>query len=246
MVFGNVEYMARKKKKEARLFKILGIAVLALIISSQLTYTKNFRTNVLGDEDQAADGVKVKTKVEDDGSRKVEIEKDNVKFKFEQENGEVKLKVENEEGKEVEDHDDKREELEDELEDEDIDVATEDGHMVIEHNRVRARTNFPLSINPETKEFIVTTPAGERSVAVLPDEAIQNMLAQGFFTRDVSSEISLHDGNVVYEIKGQREHNFLGFVPVTTPQTVMVSAQTGDVIAQTQSWLATTVDLLSF
>lgn len=240
--------MARKKKKEARLFKIFGIAVLALIISSQLTYTKNFRANVLGDEDQKEEE---RSRNEDDGSRKVEIEKDNVKFKFEQENGEVKLKVENEEGKEVEDHDDEREELEDELEEEEIEIATEDGELIIKQNGVRARTNFPLSINPETKEFIITTPAGEKSVSVLPDEAIQNMFEQGFIaTRSGESaqslEISVHNGNVVYKMKTEREHNFLGFIPLVTPQTILVSAQTGQAITQTQSWLSGLVDLLSF
>ncbi len=286
--------MAKKYRRVGtlgRLLRFFGISVFAILLSSRLTYTQDFRaTNVLGKNDsseqklsdegktesqntgsgnqnttaqrteteiETRSGVKVKTKVEDSGARKVEIEGRGIHFKFEEEDGVVKLKIEDENGEEVSDaaHVREREALEQELEDEDIDIASEDGHMVVEHNSVRARTNFPLSINPETKELIVTTPAGERTVAILPDEAIQNMLAQGFLTRIGSEsvapaisttsatpasqvEISLHNGDVVYEVKGEKEQKFLGVIPVAIPRTILVSAQNGEVIGQSQSWLS--------
>jgi len=44
-------------------------------------------------------------------------------------------------------------------------------------NRVAAKSNFPLSVNLETNELIVTTKKGSKVVTVLPDAAVNNMLA---------------------------------------------------------------------
>lgn len=46
-------------------------------------------------------------------------------------------------------------------------------------NKFTAKTNYPLSINSETNELIVSTPAGTRVVTILPDAAINNMLRRG-------------------------------------------------------------------
>lgn len=53
------------------------------------------------------------------------------------------------------------------------------------------------------------------------------------------------NGALVYEIAGLRDHRLLGFIPVTTPVSVVVSAETGGVVTQEQSLLTTIVDLLS-
>lgn len=44
-------------------------------------------------------------------------------------------------------------------------------------NRIAAQTHFPIMVNTDTNELIITTPAGSKVVAVLPDQAVQNMLA---------------------------------------------------------------------
>lgn len=44
-------------------------------------------------------------------------------------------------------------------------------------NKIAAQTHFPLMVNLETNELIVTTPKGQKVVTVLPDKAVQNMLA---------------------------------------------------------------------
>ncbi len=54
--------------------------------------------------------------------------------------------------------------------------ANENAYMVI-RNKVAAKTNFPLMVNTETNELIVTTPKGSKVVTVLPDKAVDNMLA---------------------------------------------------------------------
>lgn len=267
-----------------RILLPLGFVAFALLVASEVPYTSRFQSQVLGDEDRVeeeqkqeeqkreeekkqeeerkeievitTDGVKVKTKVEDDGSRKVEVESPGVRFKFEEQEGEVKLKVENEDGEEIRTRERLREveELEDELEDEEIEVASREGEMEIEHNAVRARVNFPLSVDPATRQLTVTTPAGIKTVAVLPDAAMVRLLASGLLS-DIASgsatvatpsfELSIEDNHLVYEIQGTKQHRLLGFIPVTTPRTVTVSALTGDVVSQSQTWLSGLVDLLS-
>lgn len=54
--------------------------------------------------------------------------------------------------------------------------AVDNASLVI-RNRVAAKTNFPLMVNLETNELIVTTPKGSKVVTVLPDAAVSNMLA---------------------------------------------------------------------
>ena len=303
----SVSRIKRNRWDIKRIFLPLGFAALAVLASSQLTYTQSFRSEALGDEDktqeeqqkqmeeqqreaernressqnsgsgssgsnvqaqetetETPDGVKVKTKVEDSGATKVEIESEGIKFKFEEEDGELKLRVRDEEGNEIRTSERLRElsELEEELEDEEIEISSEDGELEIEHNAIRARTNFPLSIDPVTRELIVTTPAGEKTVAVLPDAAVANLLINGFLTRVASPsaggseattsgtvassvELKLAGNNLVYEVDGVKEHRVLGLIPVLLPRTVAVSARTGVVLSQSQSWLTGLIDLIS-
>jgi len=44
-------------------------------------------------------------------------------------------------------------------------------------DKIAAQTHFPLMVNLETNELIVTTPAGQKTVTILPDQAVENMLA---------------------------------------------------------------------
>lgn len=54
--------------------------------------------------------------------------------------------------------------------------AHENASLVI-RNKLAAQTHFPLKVNLETNELTVTTPKGEKTVTVLPDAAVFNMLA---------------------------------------------------------------------
>lgn len=218
-------------------------------------------------EIETADGQKIKTKTEDDGTTKIEIENGTVKLKYSIVNGQVVLNVENEDGEEVEIGDDELEELEneveDELEDDDIRlVSTTNNQLALTQNQIAALTNFPLSINAETKELIITTPTGQRVVTVLPDEAVQNLIATGIINsietppEDITTqdqlgtltgvvEIETRDNEIVYKIKGNKTHLMLGIIPVTTPVTAFVSTDTGLTVAKQQSILTNVIDFLS-
>ncbi len=226
--------------------------------------SQNSNTRQKETETETADGVKVKTKVEDNGAVKIEMESEDVHFKFEEENGEIKLRVKNAAGEEIRSRERLREmaELEQELEDEEIEISSDEGELEIEHNAIRARTNFPLSMDPVTRQLTVTTPAGTKTVAILPDAALVRLMASGFLSTIAtgsalpsgatdsadltqSLELKLHNGTLVYEAEGEKEHKLFGVFPVKTERTVAVSAVSGEVVAQTQSWLSAFIDLLS-
>lgn len=214
-------------------------------------------------EIQLSNGTTINTKVEDNGSGKVEIVRPGIQFKFETHNNKTQLEAVNDHGEKVSTADAEIKRLEKDLETKDISISSEDGELEVSHNGVRARTDFPLSIDPITNQLVITTPQGQKIVAVLPDDAIKNMLAGGYLTTIASNSadiqgasgsgvisgsylLSLHNGTVVYEVQGEKTQKFLGLFTVTTPKTVLVSAQNGQAVEQSQSWLATLISFLSF
>lgn len=58
-----------------------------------------------------------------------------------------------------------------------VKVKTQKHAAYVIRNKIAAQTNFPLTVNLETNELIVTTPKGSKVVTVLPDKAVENMLA---------------------------------------------------------------------
>jgi hypothetical protein len=66
------------------------------------------------------------------------------------------------------------------LPDEDQDVVKlrgKDNAAYVIRNKIAAQSRFPLSVNLDTNELMVTTPKGTKIVTVLPDKAVANMLA---------------------------------------------------------------------
>lgn len=134
---------------------------------------------------------------------------------------------------------------------------------IVERLNVQALTDLPISVDLNTNILTVTTPAGEKQVTVLPDQAVQNMLAANVIDRLGGEALveQVRQGNVqtlgqvielgvrndvpVFVIQGIKEQRFLGFLPVTTDVTVTVSAETGEVVDTQQSVLDTVVDFFS-
>jgi hypothetical protein len=203
-------------------------------------------------EIETVNGQKIKTKIEDDGSVKVEIEQDGLKYKYESRAGEV----EKSEVTELED------ELGDEIEDESeeasesgIEIESDDANEVktIRTNKVKATTEFPLAIDVATNQLIVTTQNGTKTVTILPDQAVANLLRVGLVdavntdaTSETEIEIKAQNGEVVYEVKGTKQHRILGLFTTTTPVTAVVSAETGEVVGTQQTFLTNLIDLLSW
>lgn len=166
-----------------------------------------------------------------------------------------------------EDEPETEDEVENEVEDEDEDLAEDEEELEVEsgseaakvkikvkrvENRftftvreIEAETNFPLSVNPITNELVVTTPAGEKVVAVLPDQAVANMLATNIFDRQQNVNIVFENESVIYKISGEKDEKLFGIFKLVVPTTAVVSANTGDLVSQEQSFLFRFLDLLS-
>lgn len=218
-------------------------------------------------EIETADGQKIKTKIEDDGTTKIEVEHRTLKIKYEFKNGQFVTKVEDEDGEELELDEDELDEIEDEveneLEEDGIKIASSGaGRIRFAKNNITAITNFPLSIDVATNSLIVTTPSGQKTVAILPDQAVENLLATGIITRLDSSvnevdpttddvlngviEFKIEGDEPVYEIKGIKEYRLFAVLPISTPLSATVSSETGEVIDTEKSFFATLISLLSF
>ena len=58
-----------------------------------------------------------------------------------------------------------------------VEVKSLNNAALVIRNKLAAQTHFPLMVNLETNELIVTTPHGQKIVTVLPDQAVNHMLA---------------------------------------------------------------------
>jgi len=137
-----------------------------------------------------------------------------------------------------------------ELEKEDVKIATAPGQVALVNKKVGALSNFPLSIDPTTRQLTVTTPAGSKVVAVLPQKAIDNMLAAHIMDDVISEKVSnslasvpkmvrleIENGVLGYKVKGTKTHKLLGFIPIKSKVETFVSAENGQVVESSQSFL---------
>lgn len=206
------------------------------------------------------EGEKIKTEVKE-GRTRVDVYSGGVKVRYETKDGRVIIKAETEEGQGVPEQELFK--IKDRLSRADIKVATEGGKLVVARGEIGALSNFPLQVDLNTNQLIASTSAGSKILTVLPDQAVQNMLAANVISRldpaflksaaesggltSVSGVITLGERNgvPVYEIAGLRDLRLLGFIPIATPIKVIVSAETGQTVAQEQSLFANIIDLLS-
>lgn len=206
------------------------------------------------------EGERIKTRVED-GRTRIDVYSGGVKVRYEIRDGRVTIKAETEDGEEVEEQELFK--IEERLGRTGIKVATEGGKLVVSRNSVGALSSFPIQLDLNTNQLIASTSAGPKTITTLPDQAVQNLLAANVISRldpavvqeaaqtggltSVSDIVALGERNGVpiYEIAGLRDQRLFGFIPVTTPVKVVVSAETGQTVAQEQSLLSTIVDILS-
>lgn len=174
-------------------------------------------------------------------------------------------------------------------------VRAQDNTAYVIRNKIAAQSHFPLMVNLETNELIVTTPKGTKVVTVLPDAAVQHMLAANVLDQlggkgglrwleyqqvqasssaapiatdsatptpileatpsstlevvDTADNVvvltTTNDGTLVYEIQGFKNKKLLGFKPIELPRTVIVSAETGELVQIVQNLKTRVLDLLS-
>jgi hypothetical protein len=107
-------------------------------------------------------------------------EKKPAKVKLEPKGYQLQVTLEDEDGEEIE-VPEGTESAEFEIEEPEdkttVKVRSLKNSYAVIRNKIAAQTHFPLMVNLETNELIVTTPAGQKVVTVLPDKAVENMLA---------------------------------------------------------------------
>nr|MBI5455408.1 hypothetical protein [Candidatus Levybacteria bacterium] len=191
----------------------------------------------------------------EENKTKIKLDSKGGSFELESENGKLKIKAKEQDGTELKLEDESLDDINDALEEEGIHVASTSGNNLrIRRGLFEAETHFPLSINPTTNQLTVTTPAGVKNVAVLPDQAVANLL-KGKFIDTVASgsatenptgiKLGLLGNNPVFQITGIDEQKLLGFIPVSVNKTSFVSAQNGQIIKIDETLFNRLLDLLS-
>lgn len=217
---------------------------------------------------------KVETKTGEEATiktrrKKTELRTDvfanGIKVRIEQKEGRLIIKGETEEGDEIILGEQELFKIEERLDKNTIKIATGSGNsFIFARGTIGAQSNFPLSVDLATNALSVNTPAGVKVVTVLPDAAVQNMLAANVISRLSTETITgatpsaalkgvgdivqfeLRSGVPVYEIAGLSNQKLLGFIPVVIPTKAVVSAETGALVTKETSPLNTLLDLVSF
>ncbi len=176
-------------------------------------------------------------------------------FELENEDGKLKIKAKEENGEEFELESESIDDINEALEDEGISVASASGNRLrIRRGLFEAETHFPLSINPTTNQLTVTTPAGEKDVAVLPDQVVTNLFRLRLIDRIASAsaagnptgiKLGLLNNNPVFQVLGVDEQKLLGFISVSIDKTSYVSAENGGIVRVDETFLNRLLDFFS-
>ena len=194
----------------------------------------------------------VMEKAKDNQKFDKEIFKNGVKIKIEKEDGKLMLKKEYQNGKEEKIGEDKMIKVK-EKRGEELTIENDKQEAILRRGKVKARTNFPLSINPDTNELVVTTPAGSKVVSVLPDTAVKTLVDNGVLstvekdsTGEAVAKLTEENNQLMYEVQGENRQKILGLFSVNIPKKVKISAQTGKIVKVEQPFFAKILDLFAF
>ncbi len=194
----------------------------------------------------------VMEKAKDSQKFNKEIFKNGVKIKIEKEDGKLMLKKEYQDGKEEKMGEDKMIKVK-EKRGEELTIENDKQETILRRGKVKARTNFPLSINPDTNELVVTTPAGSKVVSVLPDTAVKALVDNGVLstvekdsTGEAVAKLTEENNQLMYEVQGENKQRILGLFSVNIPKKVKISAQTGKIVKVEQPFFAKILNLFAF
>lgn len=213
--------------------------------------------------ENASEDASIKKRTQENEFKK-EVEAGGVKVKIEQKDGKLEIKGEASDGSEIELGEQEVFKIEERLDKNTVKIATGSGNtFVFAKGTIGAQSQFPLSVDLVTNELTVSTPNGPKVVAILPDAAVQNMLAANVINRlsgptagasgsaalkgvgDIV-KFEIKGGIPVYTISGISNQKVLGFIPVEIHENVVVSAQTGALVTKEETLLNRLLDLVSF
>lgn len=131
-----------------------------------------------------------------------------------------------------------------------ISVANNNGRsLILTQNDIRANVDMSLSINPSTNILTVDTPSGPMRVSIMPDDAVgiirQLKVAD---PNKIPSDVTLMSKNnqLQYKISATKLQKLFWVIPITIPQEVYVSADTGGLIAIQRTGVYSFISLFTF
>lgn len=196
-----------------------------------------------------------------DGRTHLDITSGRIKTRLEIRGDKIIVKAEKDDGTQVELQDATLHKIADKLAQDNIRVSTTGAQQfVIQRGNSGAITQLPISFDLQTNTFIVKTSIGERKVAVLPDQAVRNLILGNIINRfnidqknrDNSTSaaelvrLGEKNGEATYQIVGVLDKKLLGAIPVQIKKNITVSAETGKIETNSVSVFDTIFEALSF
>lgn len=133
-------------------------------------------------------------------------------------------------------------------------LHSENGETEIEQSGISMKTSLPIRIDSQTGAMTIVTPAGEKNVTVLPEQALLHLVNSGFVDANSTSsasqsfdfQLDAEGNNFSYKFTGKKTQKFLGIFPVAIEKQMVVSPETGDVQAIDQTLTSKILDLFAF
>lgn len=198
-----------------------------------------------------AERIRIRT---EDGRSRIDVTSGGVRVRMERRDDRLVIKAKQEGGQELELEESSLVKIEDRLAKSNLKITVSDQNaFVVNHGDFSATSRFPLSVDLSTNALTITTPSGEKQVAVLPEQAVRNLLAANVIDQVATASgtvadiisLGLNNNLPVYEIRGASRQLLLGFIPIPVAKTVTVSAETGEVIDTSQNIISSFLDSLA-
>jgi len=130
-------------------------------------------------------------------------------------------------------------------------IRTEGNNFVLTRSGVDALSRFPISVDADTGEIFVDTPAGEVMLTAMPDTIVEKAVASddlddvGEVTLDTAEGSPFGEG-LEYVVTGTVSGNLFGLFDIQIPSVLIFDAETGDFVSNEQSFISRILNLFSF
>ena len=117
-------------------------------------------------------------------------------------------------------------------------IGLSGGRFSIEQDGFLVLTDFPIKVDPREGDVAVETSTGNVFLSVLPLEAAKAALRARSISSVKEAAFVEKDGQLVYEMKGDKDIDIFKVVDYSVPVSVDVSVSTGEVVFVDQPvWL---------
>lgn len=118
-------------------------------------------------------------------------------------------------------------------------VTINDGKFSLEQDNIKAKTDYPITIDAKENKISVETQTGDKYLAILPYDAAQSFLRTKIVTNVNSSDMEVveYEKDISYLVNGEKVINLLNIYDLKLPVSAHISASTGEVMMVDPSWL---------